>query len=258
MANPLKTLLAAGGPVLNGWVNIDSAFAAELMALAGFDSLTLDLQHGMHDEASMVGCLQAIRGFPVTPMVRVAWNEPVGIGRALDLGAEGIICPQIGSAAEAQALVRYCKYPPLGGRSNGPVRASLYGDGATYQARANAETLCIPLIETRSGAENLGAILDVEGVDGIYVGPSDLRLSYGLPVRMDRNDPAFVPILKIYETMIAECGKRGRFACMHTGSLGEAEYYIGMGFQLVTVSNDSEGLRSAAAAIVSGFRAAHP
>lgn len=257
MTNALKDLLGTGRPVLNGWVNIDSPFVAELMGLAGFDSLTLDLQHGLHDEASMIGCLQAIQGLPVTPLVRVAWNEPIGIGRALDMGAQGIFCPQISSAAEAEALVRVCKYPPRGGRSNGPVRASLYGDGATYQARANAETLCLPIIETRAGMESAAAILDVEGIDGLYVGPSDLRLSYGLPVRMERTDPAFAPILKLYEAMVAECRKRGRFAGMHCGTIEDAEYYIGMGFQMVTISNDSDGLRRAAAAVVSGFRAAH-
>jgi 4-hydroxy-2-oxoheptanedioate aldolase len=253
--NALSQLLASGKPAINGWLNIASGFTAELMALAGFDSVVIDLQHGLHDYNSMVNCLQAIQGLPVTPMVRVAWNEPIMIGRALDAGAQGVICPMISSRGEAEALVRHCKYPPLGGRSNGPIRAGLYGEGP-YQGRANAETLCIPLIETRGGMENLPAILDVEGVAGVYVGPSDLRLSYGLPLRVERTDPDFAPILRLYEMMVRECERRGRFACMHTGSIEEARYYLGMGFRLVTISSDSDGLAAAARNIVAQFRAA--
>jgi len=256
MTSLLGDRLSAGPTVLNGWLSIASAFSAELMGTGGYDCFTIDIQHGVHDYASMLACLQAVRPMPV--LVRVGWNEPIMIGRALDAGAQGIIAPMISTAAEAQDLVRYCKYPPLGGRSNGPVRASLYHGGSSYQSSANAETLCIPLIETKAGMENLPAILDVDGVAGVYVGPSDLRLSYGMPLRMDRTDPAFVPILRLYEMMIRECERRGRFACMHTGSVEEAAYYRSMGFRLVTISNDSEMLASAAKATVAQFRALPP
>jgi 4-hydroxy-2-oxoheptanedioate aldolase len=255
MANTLKQKLAAGRPVLNGWINIASPFAAELMAQGGYDSMTIDMQHGVFDYDTMLGALQALRGTAVTPLVRVAWNEPTGIGRALDAGAMGIICPMIGTADEARQFVKAAKYPLLGQRSNGPIRAGLYSDGP-YQATANAETLAIPLIETRQGMENLPAILDVEGVAGVYVGPTDLRLSYGMPIQMDRSDPSFTPILKEYETMISECEKRGLFAGMHTANHDEGMYYIGMGFRMVTISSDSASLLAAARGVVKQFREA--
>jgi len=256
MSNALKTLLESGGPALNGWLNIESAFSAELMAQGGFDSMTLDLQHGVFDYASMLHCLQALRGAPLTPMVRVAWNEPIMIARALDAGAMGVIAPMIGNAEQARQMVRYCKYPPLGGRSNGPIRAGLYATGGLYQDSANDETLCIPLIETGEGMDNVGSILDVEGVAGVYIGPSDLRLSLGMPVQMDRNDPDFKPILKKYERLLRECEQRGKFAGMHTANHDDGVYYVNMGFKLVTISSDSASLLSAAKSTVRQFRAA--
>lgn len=253
MANALKQRLAAGRPAINAWLNIASPFVAELMAQGGYDSMTIDMQHGVFDYETMLGALQAMRGTAVTPMVRVAWNEPTGIGRALDAGAMGIICPMISSAEEARRFVAAAKYPPLGQRSNGPIRAGLYSDGA-YQTTANAETLAIPLIETRQGMENLSAILDVEGVAGVYVGPSDLRLSYGMPVQMERTDPAFVPVLKQYEMMITECEKRGLFAGMHTATHDDGIFYVDMGFRMVTISSDSASLLAAARDVVKRFR----
>src|SRR5258708_7103415 len=118
MTSLLRDQLLAGPTVLNGWLNIASAFSAELMGTGGYDCFTIDIQNGVHDYASMLACLQAVRPIPV--LVRVGWNEPIMIGRALDAGAQGIIAPMISTAAEAQDLVCYCKYPPLGGRSNGP------------------------------------------------------------------------------------------------------------------------------------------
>ena len=169
-----------GKAVINGWLAIPSGFSAEMMAQCGFDSVTVDLQHGVQDYLSMVQCFQAMQAHPVTPMVRVPWNEPGIIGKVLDAGAQGVICPMVNTREEAEAFVAACKYPPRGTRSNGPVRAGLYGEPGTYQKTANTETLCIPMIETQSAVKNLEAILDVEGVAGVYIGPSDLGLSYGL------------------------------------------------------------------------------
>jgi 4-hydroxy-2-oxoheptanedioate aldolase len=256
MANALKQLLESGGPALNGWLNIESSFSAELMAQGGYDSLTLDLQHGAFDYADMLHCLQALRGTPVTPMVRVAWNEPATIGRALDAGAMGVIAPMIGNAEQARRMVHHCKYPPLGGRSNGPMRAGLYATNGLYQDTANDETLCIPLIETGEGMVNAGSILDVDGVAGVYVGPSDLRLSVGKPVQMDRSDPDFKPFMKMFETLVRECESRGKFAGMHTSHHADGVFYVNMGFKLVTISSDSASLLNAAKATVTQFRSA--
>jgi 2-keto-3-deoxy-L-rhamnonate aldolase RhmA len=171
MANNVKKIWASGKVVINGWLAIPSGFSAEVMAKCGFDSLTVDLQHGVQDYQSMIQCFQAMQAQPVTPMVRVPWNEPSIIGKALDGGAYGVICPMINTKKEAEDFMSYCKYPPLGIRSNGPIRAGMYGDAGSYQTTANDETLCIPMIETRKAVENLESILDVPGIAGVYIGP---------------------------------------------------------------------------------------
>jgi 4-hydroxy-2-oxoheptanedioate aldolase len=236
MANRLKARIAAGKAAVNGWLAIPSGFSAEVMAQCGWDSVTVDMQHGVQDYQSMVQCFQAMQAHPVTPMVRVPWNEPGIIGKALDGGAMGVICPMINTRKEAENFVSYCKYPPMGSRSNGPIRAAMYGEATSYQATANDEILCIPMIETKTAIKNLEAILDVPGVAGVYVGPSDLGFSYGLPPKLDRSEPE---ILKIYDKIIKECDKRGIFPGIHTAGAKDAANCIAMGFRLTTLMNDS-------------------
>ena len=197
--NMLKKRLQAGKACVNAWLAIPSGFSAETMAQCGWDSVTVDMQHGVQDYHSMVACFQAMDKHPVTPLVRVPWNEPGIIGKVLDGGAWGVICPMINNVAEAKALVSYALYPPKGKRSNGPIRAGAYGAATPYQATANDEVLIIPMIETQEAIDNIDAILDVPGISGIYVGPSDLGLSLGLVPKLDREEPQ---VLKIYEKLI--------------------------------------------------------
>jgi len=236
MATKVAKIWESGKAVVNGWLAIPSGFSAEVMAQCGFDAVTVDMQHGVQDYQSMVQCFQAMQAHPVTPMVRVPWNEPGIIGKVLDAGAMGVICPMINTKKEAEAMVQYCKYPPLGTRSNGPIRAGMYGEATSYQATANSETLCIPMIETKQAVKNIDAILDVEGIAGVYVGPSDLGLSYGLAPKLNRDEPE---ILKAYEKILKECGKRGIYAGIHTSGAADAANCIAMGFRLTTLMNDS-------------------
>ncbi len=235
MTNNVKKLWASGKTVINGWLAIPSGFSAEVMAQCGFDSITVDMQHGVQDYQSMVACFQAMHGHPVTPMVRVPWNEPGIIGKVLDAGAYGVICPMINTKEEAERFVSSCKYPPRGTRSNGPVRAGLYGTAGSYQTTANEETLCIPMLETRTAIANMEAILDVEGIAGVYVGPSDLGFSYGFPPKLDRDEPE---ILKIYDKLLKECDKRGIYPGIHCSGAEGAARNIKLGFRLVTLLND--------------------
>ncbi|MGO9359743.1 MAG: HpcH/HpaI aldolase family protein [Xanthobacteraceae bacterium] len=236
MANRVKEIWASGKVVINAWLSIPSGFSAEVMAQCGFDSVTVDLQHGVQDYMSMVQCFQAIGAHPVTPMVRVPWNEPGIIGKVLDGGAYGVISPMINTREEAEAFVAACKYPPRGTRSNGPIRAGLYGVAGTYQQTANEETLCIPMIETRTAVDNMEAILDVEGIAGVYVGPSDLGFSYGLVPKLDRDEPE---ILRIYDKILKECDKRGIYPGIHCSGSAGATRNIALGFKLVTMFSDS-------------------
>ncbi len=251
MANRLKQLWDSGKPAVNGWLAIPSGFSAEVMAQAGWDSVTVDLQHGVQDYMTMVSCFQAMQSHPVLPMVRVPWNEPGIVGKVLDAGAYGVICPMINTRAEAEAFVSYCRYPPAGKRSNGPIRAGIYGVGTTYQATANQEVLCVPMIETQEAVDNLDAILDVPGIDAVYIGPSDLGFSMGLIPVLDREEQV---ILDIYARILDATKRRGIRACVHCGSPAYAARMIKMGFNLVTISSDSGLLLNAARAAVTAAR----
>src|SRR5439155_10183409 len=142
----------------------------------GFDWLCLDLQHGLIDYSTMLGMLQAV-GSRAPVVVRVPWNEPDEIMRPLDAGAAGVIVPMVGTAAEAEVAARACRYPPEGFRSWGPTRASL-GDPDYGPAAANRDVVCVVMIETVEGVENVREILAVSGVDAILIGPYDLALSW--------------------------------------------------------------------------------
>src|SRR5277367_3833362 len=234
--NKLLERWKAGKAAVNGWLAIPSGFSAEVMAQCGWDSVTVDMQHGVQDYHSMVACFQAMDKHPITPLVRVPWNEPGIVGKVLDGGAWGVICPMVNTAAEAKALVSYALYPPKGKRSNGPIRAGAYGEATPYQATANDEVLVIPMIETQEAIDNIDAILDVPGISGIYVGPSDLGFSLGWKPVLDREEPEIFPI---YEKLIKATGKRGQFAGIHNATGAYAARMITMGFRFVTIFNDS-------------------
>jgi 4-hydroxy-2-oxoheptanedioate aldolase len=251
MANKLKQRWQQDKATVNGWLAIPNGFSAEVMAQCGWDSVTVDLQHGVQDYLSMVSCFQAMQAHPPVPMVRVPWNEPGIIGKVLDGGAYGVICPMVNTREQAENFISYCKYPPRGTRSNGPIRAGVYGMGTAYQKTANEEILCIPMIETQQAIDNLDAILDVPGIDAIYVGPSDLGFSLGLEPKADREEPQ---ILRIYDRLIAETSRRGIFAGIHCNTPTYAARAIGMGYKFVTIMNDSGLLATAARAAVAAVR----
>lgn len=253
MSNKLKQRLKAGKAAVNGWLAIPSGFSAEVMAQCGWDSVTVDLQHGVQDYQSMVQCFQAMQAHPVTPLVRVPWNEPGIIGKALDGGAMGIICPMVSTPDEATQLADASLYPPAGKRSNGPIRAAMYGEASDYQKTANNEVLVIPMIETQQAIDNIGAILDTPGLSGIYIGPSDLGFSLGLVPILDREEPQ---ILGIYEMLLRETAKRGLFAGLHNATAAYAARMIGMGFRFVTIANDSGLMARAAREAVTATRKA--
>ena len=234
--NKLRDIWKSGAAAVNGWLAIPNSFSAETMAHQGWDSLTIDMQHGIADYADMCAMLTSISTTETVPLVRVPWNEPGMIGKVLDGGAYGVICPMVNTKEEAEKLVAYSKYPPRGTRSNGPIRSGMYGSAGTYQQTANDEIVLLPMMETKTAVENMESILDVEGINGVYIGPSDLGFSYGLVPKLDREEPE---ILKIYEKIVKECGKRGLYPGIHCSGADGAVRAINMGFKLVTLSNES-------------------
>jgi len=252
--NPLKTHWQAGRATLNGWLSIGNPFTAEIMAAQGYDSLTIDWQHGALDYAALLPMLQAMRASNVTPLVRVPWREPGAIMKALDAGAQGIICPMVNSAAEAAEFVSYLRYPPAGQRSFGPTRAAIAYGGYDAQ-QANAEVLALAMIETAQGMDNLDAIAATPGLDGIYIGPADLTLGTQagrLPPGFDREEPE---MLALIQRILAACQAHGLAACLHCGSAEYAARAIGWGVRMTTVSGDSRLLAAAASASVAQWRA---
>ncbi len=235
MKNSFKKLLETRHGIV-GWLSIPSGFSAEVMAQCGWDALCVDLQHGVQDYQSMVACFQGMQAHPVTPLVRVPSNESGIIGKALDGGAHGIICPLVNTKAEAEALVAACLYPPKGKRSNGPIRAGIYGVSTDYQKVANDEVLIAPMIETQEAVNNLEEILDVPGVNAVYIGPSDLGLSMGLPPVLDRRE---AKIIDIYKYIISECKKRGIMAGIHNGTASYCVEMFELGFRWGAISTDS-------------------
>ena len=250
--NPLRQIWGIGGKVLNGWIALPSPLAAEAMARAGWDSLTIDMQHGTADYADLLTLLPIIEKAGAAPLVRVPWLDEAAIMRALDAGALGIIAPMIESAEDARRLVSACLYPPQGARSFGPIRARL-ARGDTYADTANAEVLPIAMIETRAAVESIESILAVPGLGGIYVGPADLSLSYGFAPGFDREEPE---ILKVLDAILAHCISVGLPCGLHCGSSIYAARMARRGFSLLTVSSDARVLESGTKTIVSSFGSA--
>jgi 4-hydroxy-2-oxoheptanedioate aldolase len=249
----LRAIWAAGHVSLNGWCSIGNAFTAEIMAAQGFDSITVDMQHGALDYTDLLPMLQAMRASGATLMARVQWLDPSQVMKALDAGVMGVICPMIGTAEEAARLVSYMRYPPEGIRSHGPTRA-VYAHGRDYAAGANARVLAFAMIETAEGLANLEGILATPGLDGIYVGPNDLTLSVSegrLPSGLDREEPE----MQAHLQAIAEaCTRHGRIAGIHCGTVDYADRATGWGYRMVTVGGDVRFLSAGAAEAVAGFR----
>jgi 4-hydroxy-2-oxoheptanedioate aldolase len=241
--NKLKELYKAGKPIINSWLAIPSSFSAEVMANQDWDSITIDMQHGLIDYPNAVNMLQAISTTQTTPLARVNWNEPGQIMKILDAGCYGVICPMVSNRKEAEKFIQACQYPPKGYRSFGPVRANIYG-GDDYSKHANDEILKLAMIETKEALEKLDEILDTPNLDGIYIGPADLSLAVGEEPGFDRPEStkAFSEILRILES----AKKRNLLAGLHNGTPEYALKMIDKGFNLVTVGSDSRYIASGA------------
>ncbi len=252
LENPLRALWAAGKPVYNAWINFAYSWSAEIMAHAGLDSLTVDMQHGMADFGALIPILQAIGTRNVPTLVRVAWNEPGLIAQILDAGAYGVICPMVNTRAQAESFVAACRYPPVGNRSYGPARARLLY-GAEYAARANTFALTFAMIETVEAVTNMDAIMSTPGLDGIYIGPADLSVSHGKPPATDLTDP---DMLAVVDRIVAAAHRHGIIAGIHTATPEHALKMAAKGFRFVTATADNLLLQAGLESVVKKLRGA--
>jgi 4-hydroxy-2-oxoheptanedioate aldolase len=248
--NTIRKIWSQGGCVVNGWLHIPDGFASEVMAHQGWDSLTIDTQHGPVDFQAAVSMLQAIATTNTMPMARVLWNDPGMIMRLLDAGCFGIICPMVNTREECEAFVGACRYPPKGYRSYGPTRVSYYA-GDDYAPNANDSVITMAMIETRQAVENLDAILSVPGLDSIYIGPSDLAQSHGYPPKADPTDEAVVSII---DHILERARAHNIVVGIHCGSPSYARAMADKGMQFVTIQSDARLMAAAAKQAVAAFR----
>jgi 4-hydroxy-2-oxoheptanedioate aldolase len=249
LENTVRSRLAEGQLAVSGWMVEPSPTIAEALAAEDFDAITVDLQHGGVGFDQVVSLFQAMAVHGTVPFVRVPWNEPWAIARALDAGALGIICPMINSAEDCRRFIDSARYHPLGSRSYGPYRASI-AHGPGYASAANATVLTFAMIETVQAVEDLDGILAVEGLDGVFVGPSDLSQSMGLSPRPDWEDG---PVLERIEYLLASAKAAGIIPGISTDKAAYARRMADLGFRFIAVGSDlgfaQNGARAAIQAI---------
>ena len=244
--NKLLNLFRENKAAINGWLSIPNSFTAEAMSKMGWDSITIDMQHGQNDYSTSIAMLQAISNSDVVPFARVPWNEPGVIMKMLDLGVMGIIAPMINNKQQCEEFISYCNYPPKGQRSFGPMRAQLI-HGSDYYENANDNIVSFAMIETKQAVDNIDEILSVPNLTGIYVGPGDMSSSYGLMPRFDVKDD---PVYSNIKNIVKKAKQYGKIAGIHNGSTKYAKEMISLGYQFVTVSSDFRSMSTHAQSIL--------
>lgn len=245
MSPTLRQLWDAGEPTIGGWCAIPSAFSAELMGRCGFDWVCVDTQHGLIGYDVMASMLQALSITTTPPFVRVPWNQPDHIMKALDGGAQGVVIPMVNNAEEARSAVDATKYPPVGSRSWGPIRAAFELPNYSPDS-ANQQTIVAAMIETPDGVTNLDEILAVPGVDAVYVGPSDLALSHGMTPTLNAADPEHT---KLIEHIADRCRHHGVVAGIHCDRVETVHRWQEIGYRMFTVGSDAAFMRQGASAV---------
>lgn len=254
-ANSLRQVWAENRCAINGWLSIPSPLTAEAMAAAGWDSLTIDMQHGITDFAAMATMLPAIahgsRGTGgIDALVRVPWLEEGVIMKTLDAGAGGVICPMVNTRADAERFAAAVRYPPAGARSFGPFRAQLHY-GADYYQHADAEVVALAMVETKQAVANAAEILAVDGIDGAYIGPADLACSLDCEPSFT---PTAAPVVEAIDEIYAAAHAAGKRVGIHTGSVDYAAAMRAKGFDLVTVLSDFRLMSAGATTTVAALQ----
>jgi len=230
----LRTRLDTGAKIVNGFCSVPSPIIAEFLARQGFDSVTIDLQHGLIDYQTSLTMLQAVTVTGLPAICRVPWNDPVPVMKALDAGFEGIICPMINTCEEAKKFASYTRYAPRGVRSFGPTR-SLNIFGPSYTKTANDKIVTLAMIETEEAVINLDEIVAVPEIDGVYIGPADLSLSMGVAPSLVVTDQKIIDTI---EYIRAATKRQKKFVGIHCGGGAAVAEVLDRGFDLATISTD--------------------
>ena len=225
--------------IINGWVHSESISSLQILASFDFDSITIDLQHGMLDFEKCKNLIEIINLNNIFSIVRVPCNDIGIINKCLDAGAKGIICPLINIQNDCKLFLDNCYYPPEGKRSFGPTIASI--NDKNYFTNSNEEILSIAMIETKESVRNLDKILSLPKLDAIYVGPFDLSISYGhSPLEVYKQSD----MLKLYESILKKAHQFNKTVAIHCSGAETAGFFLKKGFDMVTLSTDLNLLKS--------------
>ena len=247
--NAFKQALARGERQIGLWSGLASPIVAEILAGAGFDWLVIDGEHGPNDISTLLPQLQAMRGGTAEPVFRVPWNDAVIIKRALDVGARSLLIPFVQNVEESRRAVAAARYPPLGirGVSVGP-RANDFGRIRNYHRNAHLDTCVLVQIETRAALKEIEAIAAVEGIDGIFIGPSDLAADFG-----QLGNPKHPEV----QAAIREAAKRiraaGKAAGTLAGNVDDVEELLSLGFNFTAAGSDVGILARGAEGVAARF-----
>lgn len=246
-------LMRAGGQAIGIFISTEGILSTEAVARAGYDFLLIDTQHGAANPASLIGQIQAASVGGASPWVRIPWNDPAAAMRALDCGAEAVICPMIETVADVERFVGACRYQPEGYRSFGPFRSMMVDGGPRdgFEARSNADQMAIAMIETMTALDAVEQIARVPNLSGLYVGPSDLGAVLGTGAHAIPTDPK---VYQAFDRVVAAAKAAGIPAGVHCGDSAMAKAMLARGFAFVTVSTELSLLAQAAKAGVAALR----
>ena len=239
--NLAKEKLQRGEPSIGTWISTGDPIVAEILAHAGFDWLTVDMEHNAIDMERLLTCFYAITTTDTVPFVRVPWNDPQVLKRVLDIGAYGVVVPNIKSPEEAELAIRACRYAPEGFRGVGGIRGRFYG-GPDYYEKANEEIAVVLMIEDGEAVRRIAEICNVPGIDALFIGPNDLASSLGVPTGYDNPHPDHKAAVR----QVLETGKRFNVPVgIHCGSAEEVNRRIEEGFLWLPIISDARFLTSA-------------
>jgi 4-hydroxy-2-oxoheptanedioate aldolase len=240
----LRALWREDRPAYAVWSCLADPVVAELLAAGPFDTVVVDLQHGLATSSELPSMLQAMRAAGLAPAVRVAWKDPATIMRAVDTGASVVIVPMVDSAADAAVAAAACRFPPTGARSWGPMWGDVRADGALPPAEQDAGVQCFVMVETRAGVDALDEIVATPGVDGVFVGPNDLALGCGYGRSTYRDEPGVEALL---QRVVDACRDAGKVAGLFCSDVEMARHWAGRGARLLSAAVDTSLLRRAMA-----------
>ncbi|MGM3276626.1 4-hydroxy-2-oxoheptanedioate aldolase [Ralstonia sp. 24A2] len=249
--NHFKRALAERRPQIGLWLAMTHPYPAEIVAGAGFDWLLVDNEHAPNQLESTLAQLQALAPYPSHPIVRPAWNDAVEIKRLMDIGAQTLLVPMVQSANEARAAVEAMRYPPEGIRGVGSAlaRASRWNRVDDYLRRANAEMCTLVQVETTESLAHLDAILAVDGVDGVFIGPGDLAASMG-----HLGEPGHPEVRKAIDDAVRRIVASGKAAGILSADQAQARHYLSLGATFVAVGTDVTLLARSAEQLAQAFK----